>query len=58
MPSETVLVTTRSFASGDEDPTELLRRAGCEVRRAGPDHDAPDVLGVLPQATGDRKAHV
>lgn len=38
-----VIVTSRSFGSGDRDPVGLLSEAGLEVTRADPAHD-PDAL--------------
>lgn len=43
----TVLVTTRSFGSGDAGPAEQLRRAGLEVVHGDPDHRLPDLAEYL-----------
>ncbi len=42
----TILVTTRSFGSGDADPEELLVEAGLRVARGDHRHDV-DVIGPL-----------
>lgn len=39
-----IVVTSRSFGSGDADPEGMLREAGLEVVRADPGHD-PEKLG-------------
>lgn len=45
--SGTVLVTSRSFSSGDVDVEALLRQAGLSVVRAGPSHDLHELAGHL-----------
>jgi D-3-phosphoglycerate dehydrogenase len=45
-----VVVTTRSFGSGNADPGRLLEEAGLEVVRADPDHDYGDLAGPLAEA--------
>ncbi len=42
-----VVVTTRSFGSGDADPEGLLASAGLEVVRADPGHDPALLAGPL-----------
>lgn len=42
-----VVITTRSFGSGDADPVALLESAGLEVVRADPGHDVAALAGPL-----------
>jgi D-3-phosphoglycerate dehydrogenase len=42
-----VVITTRSFGSGDADPEGLLAAAGLEVVRADPGHDPAALAGPL-----------
>jgi len=46
MPAD-VVVTSRSFASGDVDTAEPLRQAGLTVATADPGHDPADLAGPL-----------
>lgn len=46
----TVVVTTRSFGTGDADPVGLLTAAGLEVVRADPGHDPDALAGPLSDA--------
>lgn len=46
-PGDRVVVTTRSFGSGDADPEGLLTAAGLEVVRADPSHDPDALAGPL-----------
>ncbi|MBS1676493.1 MAG: phosphoglycerate dehydrogenase [Actinobacteria bacterium] len=48
--ADLVLVTSRSFGSGSDDPAPRLRAAGLEVVKAGPDHDSAEVAAALPAA--------
>ena len=45
-----VVVTSRSFGSGDADPAGLLRKAGLRVVRADPAHDHPAFEKTLSEA--------
>jgi D-3-phosphoglycerate dehydrogenase len=45
--AEVVLVTTRSFGSGDADPVGLLEDAGLKVVRADTGHDPDSLRGYL-----------
>ena len=45
--ARSVLVTTRSFGSGDADPEGFLRRTGLEVVRADPGHDPAALVRPL-----------
>src|ERR687897_3647794 len=45
-----VVVTTRSFGSGDADPAGLLQNAGLRVERADPAHDHAVLGEALPAA--------
>lgn len=45
-----VVVTTRSFGSGDADPEGLLAAAGLDVVRADPGHDPAALAGPLAEA--------
>lgn len=47
-----VLVTSRSFGSGDADPEARLRDAGIDVVRGDPEHDRELLADVLPRVTG------
>jgi D-3-phosphoglycerate dehydrogenase len=47
---EVVLVTTRSFGSGDADPVGLLESASLKVVRAAADHDPDSLRGRLAAA--------
>lgn len=49
-PQSSVVVTTRSFGSGEEDPQGLLEAAGIEVVRADPGHDHDALAGPLANA--------
>jgi D-3-phosphoglycerate dehydrogenase len=52
-PEETrpsVVVTARSFGSGDADPASLLRKVGLRVARADPAHDHATLEETLPAA--------
>lgn len=46
----TVVVTARSFDSGDADPASLLEEAGLEVVRADPVHDLGALVDPLSEA--------
>jgi D-3-phosphoglycerate dehydrogenase / 2-oxoglutarate reductase len=46
----TVVVTARSFGSGDADPASLLEEAGLEVVRADPVHDLGALVDPLSEA--------
>lgn len=46
-----VVVTTRSFGSGNADPEGMLETAGLEVVRADPAHDHEALAGVLAGAS-------
>lgn len=48
----TVLVTTRSFGGGDEDPEALLRSEGLSVVRADPGHELAALMPHLARAEG------
>ncbi|MGH2429786.1 MAG: phosphoglycerate dehydrogenase [Candidatus Limnocylindria bacterium] len=50
--NRTVLVTTRSFGAGDEDPEALLRAAGLSVVRGDPGHELVMLLPHLARAEG------
>ena len=52
MPSDVVLVTTRSFGTGDADPAARLRDAGLEVVRGDPGHDPLKLSAPLADAVG------
>src|ERR687893_711509 len=45
-----VVVTSRSFGSGDADPAGLLRKVGLRVARADPAHDHPAFEKTLSEA--------
>ena len=49
--SPVVLVTSRSFSSGDLDLVAELAAAGCEVQTAPPDHDLSTLRPLLVRAT-------
>jgi D-3-phosphoglycerate dehydrogenase len=50
MPSDLVLVTTRSFGTGAADPAAELRGAGLDVVRGDPAHDPAQLGGPLERA--------
>ena len=50
--SPLVVVSTRSFGSGDRDPQAVLEAAGCRVERIAPSHDLAVVSGALARAHG------
>ena len=52
MSSEVVLVTTRSFGTGDADPAVRLRAAGLEVVSGDPGHDPSALAEPLSRAVG------
>jgi len=52
MPSDLVLVTTRSFGTGDVDPGARLRAAGLEVVAGDPGHDPAALAEPLARAVG------
>lgn len=53
MPAErTVLVTARSFGSGEADPEQVLRRAGLRVVRGDPGHELAALEEPLATAEG------
>lgn len=52
MTAPLVVVSTRSFGSGDADPQGLLEAAGCRVERIATSHDLTGVGEVLAGAAG------
>ena len=52
MSSDVVLVTSRSFGSGDADPAAALRDAGFQVVPGDPAHDPAALAGSLADAVG------
>ncbi|WP_292836774.1 NAD(P)-dependent oxidoreductase [Microbacterium sp.] len=51
-PRPVVLVTSRSFGSGNRDLVAELADAGYDVVRASPAHDLAELVAVLPRAVG------
>lgn len=48
--SRTILVTSRSFGSGDQDITRVLSASGYSITRRGPEHRIEDLEPVLASA--------